>query len=37
MKDDQASHISPQSVLLTYRLALAMLSTIDQDECGAYR
>ncbi len=36
-KSDQVKKINITSVYLGYRLALAMLVTIDEKECGAYR
>lgn len=35
--NDQASRINPLSVYLAYRLALAMVVTLDQSPCAAYK
>ena len=35
--NDQASKINPLSVYLAYRLTLAMIVSLDQSPCGAYR
>ncbi|HWQ33116.1 MAG TPA: M20/M25/M40 family metallo-hydrolase [Blastocatellia bacterium] len=36
-KDDKAVKINPESVYLTYRLALAVLVQVDQTDCQAWR
>lgn len=36
-QNDQASRINPVSVYLAYRLVLAMVVTLDQSPCSAYR
>lgn len=36
-KNDQAARVNPNNVYLSYRLALEMITTISENECGAYR
>lgn len=35
--NDQVSKVNPMSVYLAYRLALAMVATLDQSPCDAYK
>lgn len=36
-KEDQATKVNPESVYLGYRLALSLLTRLDEESCGAYR
>lgn len=36
-KNDQAARVNPNNVYLGYRLALELVTTINDNECGAYR
>jgi Iap family predicted aminopeptidase len=36
-KNDQAARVNPNNVYLSYKLALSLVTTIDGNECGAYR
>ncbi|HEX4951694.1 MAG TPA: M20/M25/M40 family metallo-hydrolase [Blastocatellia bacterium] len=36
-KNDQAARVNPNNVYLSYRLALELVTTINDNECGAYR
>jgi Zn-dependent M28 family amino/carboxypeptidase len=36
-KLDQANRVNPNNVYLSYRLALELVTSINENECGAYR
>lgn len=36
-KNDQAARVNPNFVLQSYKLALALITTINENDCGAYR
>ncbi len=36
-KNDQAARVNPNNVYLSYKLALSLITTINENECGAYR
>lgn len=36
-KNDQAARVNPNYVYFSYRLALLLVATINDNECGAYR
>ena len=36
-KNDQATRVNPNYVYMSYKLALSLITTINDNECGAYR
>ena len=36
-KNDQAARVNPNFVFMSYKLALSLITTINENECGAYR
>ncbi len=36
-KNDQAARVNPNFVFMSYKLALSLITTINDNDCGAYR